>query len=397
VLAGAETTFWVHEPDRQEPLGSRWRVDIPAGHLPAGVVVYESQFDPAHQRGDTAIFVSPHFREAIRALKKAKKLGFRTAIEVDDGWIGMDPRFLALQVTEVGDQVAKVQEATQVYRQGQERHRWAASQVDAVIVSMPALAELYRSLNERVFVCPNSVDPDDWPAELRGLRPPGPFRVGFAGSTSHADDLPLVRDAFSWASSQPGVEVRFIGWHPKDPSPSWETASARAAFEESLRVFERDPYSEVACAEANGLIAAEKSKVAERQATWNFPLTVLPWTGNPEQYRSNLASLDVGLCPIDDEAPFSPGRSDLKVLEFAAAGVLPIVSDSPIYRDWRGFVPMARSSEEFVELVQWAVSHRDEVRAKAAAVWEHVERTRTIAKTIVRWREAVESAQAVAA
>jgi hypothetical protein len=398
---GHLATFWVHRPDRQEPLGSRWRVDIPARHLPAEVVVYGRTFKRERQRGGAAVFVAPHFSEAILAFNAAKVLGLRTVVEVDDNWLELDPRFLALQQTDVGADPEVVEHAMQVHRDGQRRHRWAAEQANAVIVSTPALAELYAPLSANVHVCPNSLDVADWPEQLRQPRERGPFVVGFAGSTSHADDLPLIRDALAWASEQPGVEARFLGWHPADASPSWETESARRGFEEMWAMLERGLVDGAVPAPvtraAQELIDVEKTKVAERQVQWDFPLEVVPWTEDAMRYADNLAALDVGLCPVDDAAPFSAGRSDLKVLELAAAGVLPIVSDHPIYAEWRGLVPMARSPEEFVELTRWAVEHPDEVRSKAAELWQRVLETRAIETTIGRWRDAVASTQARAA
>jgi hypothetical protein len=45
-----------------------------------------------------------------------------------------------------------------------------------------------------------------------------------------------IRDALEWVSRQDGHEATFIGWHPRDLSPSWETAAARGMVDELFRL-----------------------------------------------------------------------------------------------------------------------------------------------------------------
>jgi hypothetical protein len=386
VSAEPLATFWLRERPAT-PLDTYWRANVPARHMHAAVRVLDPK--GALQEGAAAIFVTPYTPLELRAMREARERGLRVLVEVDDDWLGIDPKYLAIVELPLNVSPEVVKRATSEQRDRQRLHREAAKAADAVIVSTPALADLYRPINPNVFVCLNSIDADDWPAALR-QRPVGDrFRVGFAGSTSHADDVPLIRDACEWASHQEDIEVRFIGWHPRDPSPSWETESAREAVDKLYKIDDTRTATPETRAEKQLILDREERKVRERKALWDFALTVIRWTDDFATYRSNLAALDVGLCPVNEASPFTAGRSDLKVLEYAAAGALPIVSDSPVYDAWRGIVPMAKTPTDFVELVRWAATHRDEVRSQARSLWQRVSATRTIDQTIGLWREAV--------
>jgi hypothetical protein len=68
---------------------------------------------------------------------------------------------------------------------------------------------------------------------------------------------------------------------------------------------------------------------------------------------------------------------------------LPICSRSRVYAEWEGRVPIAETPAEFLEHVQWAVTHRDEVREQAAAAHEYVLAERTIASNAWWWEQAL--------
>jgi len=62
------------------------------------------------------------------------------------------------------------------------------SLADVVVTSTPVLAEAYRDLNDRIFVCRNTIDPLE-AASFFGLGEPeddGTLRIGWGGSQSHA-------------------------------------------------------------------------------------------------------------------------------------------------------------------------------------------------------------------
>jgi hypothetical protein len=245
--------------------------------------------------------------------------------------------------------------ATSVPRK--ESERWLAEYremlraADAVTVPTAALVDVYHEAGARhVFVVPNAIDPAHWaePAKQRSV-----FTVGYAGGPGHDDCLELIRPALKWASGQPGVEAVLFG-------------------------------ADNACRSIAGV------SIVTVPPEWEFPCRRLEWTPSYDKYRSRLTGLlDVGLMPLTDGA-YNRGRSDLKILEYAMSGALPIVQDCDNYAAWRGSpVLFARGADEFTAQVQWAVGHPAEVRERAAALRELVLRTRTIDQTIPMWRAAL--------
>lgn len=212
-------------------------------------------------------------------------------------------------------------------------------QASGVICSTEPLADIYSRLHDNVHVCPNTVDLVDW------LVDPIPddcayIKVGFAGSVSHVrDDLRLITKALRWASEQPNVEVVAIGHGRPD---------------------------------------------------WEFPHRLVPWTDSLEKYRWNLGLLDIGLCPLVDTS-WSVGKSDLKVLEYAMAGALPIISRAGPFYEWWDVVPTARTENEFLVHVKRALADPAATRARAREVREQVIRTRSIQANIDSWKEALAS------
>jgi hypothetical protein len=252
-----------------------------------------------------------------------------------------------------------------------------------VIVSCEALAELYEPINAHVYVARNAIDPADWPEPTKPRR--DVFRVGFAGSSSHASDLHLVVDALRWASEREGLEAVVVGFDPGDVAPEKDLLAVR-------RIIERRERSRDA-ATRQRLLREASEYVDRHRARWSFPLTLVPWTNKLARYRRNLGGLDIALCPVDETASsFARWRSDVKVLELAMSGALPIISDARCYAEWREVLPVARDAAEFLDLVQWAASHPAEVRARRAALREHVLATRTIETEVEAWRAAIEGA-----
>ena len=217
-----------------------------------------------------------------------------------------------------------------------EAHVKLCKWVDGIIVSTPNLASYYTKLNKNVYVCPNSLDPADWPDFEKPND--GILRIGWGGSQSHLVDAPLVQRAFAWAADQPNVEV-------------W--------------VF--------------GIGGAAK-----------FPRKVkqVPWTDNQDEYRRLLATCDVHVCPLI-ETPWSAGKSDWKALDAAMAGAWPIVSTATAYSPWHERTMTCTSSKDWLNALKWVVRHRDEIPALAKEAGDYVRSQRLIGQNIHYWREAI--------
>ena len=81
------------------------------------------------------------------------------------------------------------------------------------------------------------------------------------------------------------------------------------------------------------------------------------------------------------------------------AGALPIVSQVAPYKPWLAHdtpALMAANRVEFERQVKWCFSHRDEVKARAAACRDKVLAERTIQGNVGQWQEALETVMACA-
>lgn len=281
------------------------------------------------QRG-AAVWQFPGNTVRAQLMAYQQSLGTRVLVEVDDNYLVPYDQPSAWRVKMKGA------------RDGEpslEEHKFIVENcADAVIVSTPNLEKHYRRVHDEVYVCQNCVEPDHWPS-LNFKPADGIFRIAFTGSASHLHDLPLVMRALEWASYQPDVEVYFMGAVPqKDPG---------------------------------------------------FRHFVIPFVKQRERYCLALTRFDVGLAPIAPSR-WAMGKSDLKALEYAMAGVMPIVSAVEPFNPWVDKPALrAHNADGFLEAVQWAVTHRDEVYDIALAAREYVLAERQIKDNVWRWQEAI--------
>ena len=153
---------------------------------------------------------------------------------------------------------------------------------DAMQFSSPELQRKYGFLNGKSEVFPNQIL--EVPPERRYSRRPEVI-VGWGGSLGHLDDMArLSQPLIGWIMSRNDVSL-----HLMCADPIW-------------KLFDRLP--------------------PERKR----------WirTGSLKDYYRFLSSIDIGLAPLED-TPFNRSRSDIKFLEYAAHGVVPVVQASGPY------------------------------------------------------------------
>lgn len=328
-----KATFW-----RQATDGSAYvRCDLPARRLPGKVIaldtgdcVADASGKPAFPRQEgAAIWQFPGNSTRALVMRGLRQKGHRVLVEVDDNYLRPPPSMLSEWVQHRANS-----EGRHSYQAHEEICRY---ECDGIIVATEHLANIYMDVHPNVYLCPNSVDPADWQQAPPdgGLSPERPLRIGWSASTSHLPDGPLIRRALRWASKQPNVEVVLLGLKPKELG-------------------------------------------------WDFKITHIPWSGL-DDYRKNLTMLDVGVCPIRDDQ-WSRNRSDVKALEYAMAGAMPLVQASESYKGW-GYA--AKSSGDWEELIRHVVQHRDVISQRAAEAKKYVLTYRTIDQTVDRWREAI--------
>lgn len=362
----SQATFW-----KQATLGVNYvRAHMPAKHLPGHVADHTLIQNENHwewagknelgepcvrftdQQGMTAVWMFPGRWEFAVYAKEQQNNGIRVLVEVDDLYLTESP-------TEQWSEWAPTIAASRTTRQkvSYEAHEKivGGGWIDGMIVSTPQLKREYSHLvhPDRIFVCRNCVDPDDWP-ETPEHQIGGVLRVGWAASPSHVVDAPLVLNALRMASLQPKTEVVLLGIHAFSPMEIWETGPA----------FTHD----------------------------YIPPSTLA------DYRRNYGRLDVALCPVY-AGRWNDCKSDLKAMEAAMAGALPIVARTEAYREWwdKPWCLTAENASEFTKHVRWCIRNRDAVAEMAADAKAYVLAERTIQGNIWRWREACKTRELIAA
>lgn len=316
------------------PATTYWRCQLPARYLPAQVlpevtVTNDGTYVELMDHEGAAVFQFPG--DAMRDIVATQMLPFlreRSIVEVDDNYLVSAP-----QRKQQGWHMRIGEGAHTV-----EQHRRTVEGSSAVIVTTEFLARSYRKVNPNVYICPNQIDPSDWPTAEK--KDDGVLRFGWWASRSHKPDIPLVTRAMEWASRQPNVEVVTMGLDPG----------------------------------------------------WRFARRQIPWSNDMATYwRMMVENVDVGLAPIVPN-PWSNCRSDLKALEYGMAGALPIVSTEAPYSEWQDGERCltAADAKEFLHKVKWCVQHRDEVKQLAADAKKYVLEERTMEHNIWRWHEAID-------
>jgi hypothetical protein len=211
-----------------------------------------------------------------------------------------------------------------------ECHRWVAGFADGVIVTTPYLRKQYLELNDNVYICRNSVNPDDWPIIESSIeRDPDEFVIMFAGSP-RPGDLKQLRRGMEWAAKQPGVKCYMV----HDLKMGF-----RGVRTTGWQAFENNNY-------------------------FNFISSLKP---------------DLSLRPLET-TEFAKSKSDLKILEAAMAGAYSLVQAWEPYSEWikKDRVMWAATEKDWEKQIKYAVNNRDEIRYKAVELRKHVIETRSI-------------------
>lgn len=331
-------TFWrQHSPGCAE-----WRMFNPAKRLP-GQVLYLKESDIAQDPESKEDVVFPrHVGTAIwqfpgnmtRAILIAgmQSYGIRVLMDVDDNYLIPAPLMSSKSNSPTEWQIDFDKSGDD--RHSLEAHRRIAPMVDGIIVATDALADVYSHLNDNIIVAPNSVVPEDWPEPEKPND--GILRIGWAASYSHLVDVPLVAKALEWAADQKDVEVYVYGLG---------------------EVFD-----------------------------FGKKIKVVPWTNDLAMYKKSLALCDVHICPLI-ENEWSRCKSDIKAIEAAMAGALPIVSDVLPYQAWRDRTIRCEDGA-WGKAFRWCLTHRDEIPKLAQEAKDYVLSERTIDQSVHIWREA---------
>ncbi len=158
-----------------------------------------------------------------------------------------------------------------------------AHDADGLLLCSPGLTKRFAHLNSACCALPNQL----WEVPKPAPRPDGPICIGWAGSGGHREDI-------RWVAP---VLCAVLRAHP-----------------------------EVTCA-----IMGQTEVHAMFAAAPQDRLRLLS-PGSLATYRQFLSTLDIGIAPLLPTA-FNQCRSDVKYLEFAAAGAVPLCSRAEPYAE----------------------------------------------------------------
>ncbi|HRH79826.1 MAG TPA: glycosyltransferase [Thiobacillaceae bacterium] len=218
----------------------------------------------------------------------------------------------------------------------------AMRRADAVTVSCPALAEAVRPYARKVIVLPNLVEADLFRAPVR--EPGEGVTLGLVGTPTHEKDFALVDEALEQALAlHPGLRIVFMGLIP--------------------------------------------ARWADHPA-----VSYVPFELDYRAYAGQLKSLglDIALVPLQDN-PFNRAKSNIKWLEYAAAGIAGIFSDLPPYdtvRDGETGLKVANRTESWLAAIRDLVEHPDKRVAIARAAQQEVLADWTTAARAAEYAEA---------
>lgn len=334
---GFLTSDWAWGTDPLQPNGCSWyRCCLPARelikhgwHVTIGFPGFNNKlgFGSIMQDGksihgfDLIVFKLLMQKEVLEAMPKAKELGQRIIVDVDDFFEGLDPSNRAHQTTDPKNNENSNRE---IYSQ-------IIMSADAVITSTPFLFEYYGKKRPNVFMVRNGIDIERWT----------PKKV----VTNH-------RLKLGWVGATP--------WRSNDleqlsPFISDYLFSRRMSFHHS-------GHTENGAPRANRLLGIPDhiSRMTKMAPILSYPKLFTP--------------LDIGMVPLND-IPFNHAKSFIKGLEYAAAGIPFVSSYSPEYEYLaeQGIGRVAKTQDEWVY-------HLDELNRKITRIEEIEENLENIKK-----------------
>jgi tetratricopeptide (TPR) repeat protein len=286
-----------------EPIG--WRVDARS--------VVDPGFPAAALSADVAVLQMLPEAEAEAVILRRRDLGRPTVYEITDNVLG------------VGDWLPRSHPArSPLVRQSILYHAHLA---DALQMLVPALSELFATVNPRRFVLSaHTPYPDELPP-----KPPG-FVFGWSGSRSHAVSLRAAAPAVvELCRRHPEATFAFMG----DSGLFDELFAAIPPGQRRLHPF------------------------SERDAHHGF-----------------VGGLHVGIAPMAPTT-FNATRSDTRVGIYAGHGVAAVLEDAPPHRPHRDRARIYRTTGELLDVLEELFHDRAQVDALARAGREWMERERS--------------------
>ena len=233
-----------------------------------------------------------------------------------------------------------------------ERIKTAASICDAITVTTEHLAREMRRLTgiKDIRVVPNDVPQHFINSALQGRRAATPTstkpRVGWAGGAGHTGDLEVVGEIMKILGDE--VHWVFFGLVPTYVEQALKTSLGMS--DEQWKATKSRP-------DFQGLL--KKHLNTPDGPALGLPAAVEYHSGVPfDQYAAALGALklDIALAPLEDNA-FNHCKSDLRIIEYGAAGFPVIASDIVTYRDCPHTVRVPHTAEAWAAAIRDMLAH----------------------------------------
>jgi glycosyltransferase involved in cell wall biosynthesis len=287
---------------------------------------------------DIAVLQRPLTDTLAAAVPMLQAHGIKVVIEIDDDFESISPRNVSWHNVRPPAANDPFEVRIKRERRNLVNLRRACEQADLVVVSTPALADVY-GRHGRVAVVPNCV-PEVYLWTF-GEHHDG-VRIGWSGSIdTHPDDLQVTRGAVQRAMRSTGAEFRVVGT-------------------------------------GKGVKAALNLTSPPSAAGWQ-PI---------DRYPVEMAGIDVGIVPLQ-MSRFNEAKSWLKGLEFAALGVPFVASPTGPYLDLlvRGAGLVAATPKDWEHMLKRLVRNDGE-RLELAEAGREAAQSMTIEGNCDRWYEA---------
>lgn len=267
-----------------------------------------------------------------RQIELAHALGQRIIVDVDDHYDGLTEANAAYDITHPDKNKIR----------NRDNYRAVIDAADLITVSTPFLYDYLSSRHPNVKMIRNGVNMLPFTRRKQQARPV----IGWTGATSYRNnDLEQLRDWLPGFLEEHDLTFHHAGHDPSAPS------------------------------------FADITGVDTRRVTTS-PL--LPIEQYPEAFL-----FDIGIVPLND-IPFNHAKSNIKGLEYVAAGIPFVASDLPEYRTLHesGVGLIARSPSEWVSAMTTLLDI-DYRKTAARRQYDLVKQHWTIEARAAEWREAL--------
>ena len=207
--------------------------------------------------------------------------------------------------------------------------------------STEPLAALYGRIAGRRQIIPNAIDPRIWrdwrhprPAPFQGER----VRMLYMGTHTHGGDFAMIRPALDrlWDTHGGAFDVTLVGVAPDVAPARW------------------------------------LQRLSPPPEAIPYPRFV--------RWLRGQGPFDVGLAPLTDTL-FNRAKSDIKLLDYIALGLLPVTSDGPAYAADVELGQHAMRASNWHETLASVLDHRDDARSRAVRLHDTLWRHRTVAQS----------------